>query len=283
MKKFARHVALAAGMIATAPAFAALETLVDYDQFVSVDGDIDRNLWGPSYGPVEQIRLINTSGQLELGQRVLAKGSTNVGSVANTYGLNFYAPSAVKEISAIIKVIGAWISPCAANTDTGFTSARIAGSFFNDGGVTAGSQLNDIIAQVRLERLASSTAAEGTTDVVARVDKCTNADCSTTTQLYRGVLQAGLPVNTAVRVYLRWDQAAKKFYFKKGSDAYLTYTYTVADTVAPSVAFKGLQNRTKIENCVATESWARNGGSRAVFDGVMVNASADRPATPVTP
>jgi hypothetical protein len=149
--------------------------------------------------------------------------------------------------------------------------------------VTAGSQVNDIIAQVRLERLSTSTAAESTTDVVARVDKCTNADCSSTTQLFRGVLQAGLPVATAVRVYMRWDQANKTFYFKKGSDAYQTYKYTVADNVAPSVAFKGLQNRTKVPNCVSTKSWARNGGSRAVFDGVMVNASADRAPTPVDP
>ncbi|MBN8487271.1 MAG: hypothetical protein J0M20_06040 [Burkholderiales bacterium] len=279
MNLFARHLALAAGLLAAAPSFAALETLVDYDQFVGVDGDIDRNLWGPTYGPVEQIRLINANGQLELGQRVLAKGSTSTGAVANSYGVNFYAPATVKDIVATITVVGAWIANCGANTDTGFTAARIAGSFFNDGGVTANSQLNDVIAQVRMERLSTSTAADGTTDVVARVDKCTSADCSTTTQLFRSVLQAGVPVDTPVRVYMRWDQAAKKFLFKKGTDAYRTYTYTMVDTVAPSVAFKGLQNRTKVENC-ATSGANRSGGSRALFDNVWVNASADRTPTP---
>jgi len=37
---------VALGLTATAPSF-ALESLVMYDQFVGVNGDIDRNLWGP--------------------------------------------------------------------------------------------------------------------------------------------------------------------------------------------------------------------------------------------
>lgn len=271
--------ALAICLLSTVPAH-ALESLVNYDQFVGVDGDIDRNLWGPQYGPVEQIRRINDLGQLELGQRLLAKASTSVGSTTATYGLNFYDPASVKEIGATITVLWASASPCAANTDIGFSAPRIAGSFFSNGTKTANSQVNDVIAQVRFERTADSTAAEAVTSIVARVDQCTNADCSTTTQLKRQVLGAAVAPNTAVRVFLRWEPSSKTFYFRRGSDAYVTYTYTFNDSVAPSVPFKGLQIRNKIENC-AVSGAERAGGAHALFDNVSVNASAAR--TPTTP
>lgn len=271
--------ALALGLVAAMPASAALESLVMYDDFSRTQDDLDPNLWGPAYGQVEQKRFINDLNQLEVGQRVLGKNSTSVGTVQYTYGVNFYNPATIKEIAATMKVQGAGATQCAANTDTGFSAARIAGSFFNSGGVTAGSQLNDIIVQVRAERLSTSTAAESVTDLVARVDKCTIADCSTTTSLYRGVLQTGLAPNTAVVVYLRWDKAAKTFYFRKGADAYQTYKYTMDDSVAPAVPFKGLQIRNKIENC-ATAGSTRDGWAAATFDSVMVNASGDRTPTP---
>jgi hypothetical protein len=270
---------LAIGLTSALPSF-ALESLVTYDQFDGVDGDIDRNLWGPTYGPVEQKRFINDAGQLELGQRVLAKGTTSTGATAATYSLNFYSPSTVKEMGATITILGAGAEPCSANTDVGFSAARIAGSFFSNGTKTAGSQLNDIIAQVRLERTADSTAAEGVTNVVARVDQCTSSDCLTTTTLSRNVLGAAVLPNTAVRVYLRWEQSSKTFYFRRGSDAYVTYTYTFNDSVAPSVPFKGLQIRNKVENC-ALAGANRSGWAAATFDNVVVNASADR--TPTTP
>lgn len=266
-----------AGAICT-PATAALETMVPYDAFVGVDGDLDRNLWGPTYGPVEQKRFINELGQLELAMRVLGKGDTSVGSTAATYGVNFIDPAKVKEIAATIIMRGAGSEPCADNTDTGFSSARIAGSFFNNGGKTAGSQLNDVLAQVRFERSAGSTAADGTTNIVARVDKCTSADCLTTTQLFRQQLGTALAAGGAARVYLRWDQAAKTFNFKRGDGAYVTYTYTMTDTASPSVPFKGLQIRNKVENC-AIPGALRHGWAAAYFDSVQVNASGDRPPT----
>jgi hypothetical protein len=270
---------VALGLTATAPSF-ALEALVSYDQFVGVNGDLDRNLWGPFYGPVEQKRFINDAGQLELGQRVLANGTTSSGATAASYGLNFYSPATVKEFSAIITILGAGAEPCSANTDVGFSAARLAGSFFSNGTKTAGSQLNDIVAQVRLERTADSTAAESVTNVVARVDQCTSADCSTTTVLTRSVLGAAVPPNTAVRVYLRWEPSSKTFYFKRGTDAFVTYTYAFNDSVAPSVPFKALQIRNKIENCAVVNA-NRSGWAAATFDNVSVNASADR--TPTSP
>jgi hypothetical protein len=272
-------IAVALGLTAASPSF-ALEALVTYDQFDGVNGDLDRNLWGPTYGPVEQKRFINDAGQLELGQRVLAKGTTSSGSTAASYGLNFYSPATVKEIGANITILGAGAEPCSANTDVGFSAARIAGSFFSNGTKTPGSQLNDVIAQVRLERSADSTAAESVTSVVARVDQCTSADCSTTTVLTRSVLGAAVPPNTAVRVYLRWEPSSKTFYFKRGTDAYVTYTYAFNDSVAPSVPFKALQIRNKIENCAVTNA-NRGGYASASFDNVSVNASADR--TPTSP
>jgi hypothetical protein len=269
---------LAIGLAAAAPSF-ALESLVTYDQFVGVDGDLDRNLWGPLYGPVEQKRFINDAGQLELGQRVLANGATSSGATAASYGLNFYSPATVKEFSAIITILGAGAEPCSANTDVGFSAARLAGSFFSNGTKTPGSQLNDIIAQVRLERTADSTASESVTNVVARVDQCASADCSTTTVLKRSVLGASVPPSTGVRVYLRWEPSSKTFFFKRDTDAYVTYTYTFNDSVAPSVAFKALQIRNKVENCAVVNA-NRSGWASATFDNVTVNASADRTPTP---
>jgi hypothetical protein len=269
---------LAIGLATAAPSF-ALESLVAYDQFDGVGGDIDRNLWGPAYGPVEQKRFINEASQLELGQRVLANGATSVGSTAASYGLGFYSPATVKEIGATITVLSAGAEPCSANTDVGFSAARVAGSFFSNGTKTQGSQTNDVIAQVRLERTADSVAAESVTNVVARVDQCTNADCSTTTVLKRSVLGAAVPPNTAVRVYLRWEPSSKTFYFRRGTDAYVTYTYTFNDSIAPSVQFKALQIRNKTENCAVVNA-NRSGWASATFDNVTVNASADRTPTP---
>ena len=108
---------------------------------------------------------------------------------------------------------------------------------------------------------------------MGRVDKCLNADCSSTTTLFRATLRANLLPGVASRVYLRWDQAAKTFNFKEGSQAYQTYTYTVADTVTPSVAFKALQARNKIENCTTGRP---DGWVNALFDSVYVNTSGDR-------
>lgn len=261
------------------PSHAALETMVSYDAFVSVDGDIDPNLWGPTYGPVEQKRYINDAGQLELGQRVLAKNTTSTGLTAASYGLGFYDPAKVKEIAATVAVLGIGTEPCAANTDTGVSTVRLAGSFFNSGGKTTGSQVNDVIAQIRFERGAASTAPEGYTNIVARVDKCTAADCSTTTQLFRQQLGTSVAPATAVRLYLRWDQAAKTFHFRRGTDPYVTHTYTMVDTVTPSLPFKALQVRSMVENC-ATAGAVRSGWAAATFDTVYVNASADRAPTP---
>ncbi|WP_374674777.1 hypothetical protein [Ideonella sp.] len=261
------------------PSHAALETLVEYDSFVSVDGDLDPNLWGPAYGPVEQKRYINAAGQLELGQRVLAKKTDNTGLTAASYGLAFYDPAKIKEIAANVAVLGIGSEPCAANTEIGISTARLAGSFFNSGGKTAGSQLNDVIAQVRFERSAASVAPEGYSNIVARVDKCTSADCSTTTQLFRQQLGASVAANTSVRLFLRWDQAAKTFSFKRGADPYATYTYAMVDTVAPGLPFKALQIRNIVENCTATGA-LRSGWAAATFDTVYVNASGDRLPTP---
>jgi hypothetical protein len=270
--------ALAIGLLSALPTY-ALESLVNYDQFVGVDGEIDTRLWAPQFGPIEQKRFINDKGQLELAQRLLAKGTTSVGSTTSTYALNFYDPGAVKEIGATITVLGAGADPCAANTDVGFSAVRIAGSFFSNGTKTAGSQVNDILVQLRFERMAESVAADNVTNIVARVDRCTNADCTTSTELKRQVMGAPVPPNTPVRVYLRWEPSSKTFYFRRGTDAYVTYTYDFSDTAAPSVPFKGLQIRNKVENCAVTDAH-RNGWGAATFDNVSVNASAARTPTP---
>ena len=243
---------------ATLPARAALETMVPYDSFDNTDQQLDPNLWGPSYGAVEQARYIDDSGRLMVAQRVLAKKTSNSGTTYGSYGVGFYNPATIKEIAATITVQGAGAAPCAANTDAGFSAVRVIGSFFNDGGKTANSQVNDIIAQVRMERSADSTAVESVTNVVARVDKCLSADCAETTNLYKATLRSNLAKDVASRVYLRWDQAAKTFNFKEGSQAYQKYTYTMVDTVTPSVAFKALQVRNKIENCTTGthDGWA---------------------------
>lgn len=260
-----KKLALALSALAAASAAHAVEPFATYDNFRGSALDLTR------WVETERVREIER-GQLRLVQRNLGANTGDAGASFINFNENLANPTVVTALKAKITVNAFEVNACAANTTPGQSRARIVGSFFNTGTPTPGSQLGDVIAQVRITRFSNSADPAGVLRVQGLVSLCTSADCNAASVIGNIVDLGTVNVGQATTVQLQWDQPGRSFLFARETGASGAVGYTEPDTTPPSVAFKQLSTRMDLPNCQTAPRVA--GSVDASFDNVAVNKSA---------
>ncbi len=244
-----------------------VEPFRPYDSFNSTP--IDLTKWQES----ERVRQVRR-GALNLMQRSWPGTGSDAGLTFSSWSETVTNPAAITALKTKVTVDGLEVSSCTANTVVGQSRARLIGSFFNVGTPTAGSQVGDVLAQVKLVRFSDSIDPPGTLRVQGVVSVCGSADCNSNNTTIGSVVDLGtLALGTATTVQLQWDQPGKTFWFSRDAGAFSgSVGYTASDASPPSVPFKQLSTRADLPNCAS--------GPRvsalvdATFDNVQVNQSA---------
>lgn len=244
----------------------ALEPLKSYDRFGSATVD-------PTHWSNAERSLSIHRGALQLVQRNYGATGSDSGQTFVNWNENLPNPAAVTEMQAKITVNALEVNACAANTALGQTRARIVGAFFNTGTVVPGSQVNDVIGQVRLTRFSNSSDPAGVLRVQGFASVCTSSDCVNGTVIGNIVDLGTVSLGQSAVVTLQWDQGGKTFFFSRDNGAFSgSAAYALSDSTAPSVPFKQLSTRMDLTNCQSAPQ--TTGYIDASFDNVMVNASA---------
>lgn len=259
-------VAAALATLATLPA-GAVEPFRTFDNFGSAQ--IDLSKWQET----ERVRQVRR-GALNLMQRTLPANTSDAGITSVNWNENIALATspAVTAIKAKVTVNAVEASSCSANPSAGQSRARIIGGFFNSGTPTPGSQVGDVIAQVRITRFSNSTDPAGTLRVQGIASRCLDATCQQTTTLGSIVEMGTVTVGTATTVQMQWDQPTKTFLFGRDGTASGAVVYTDNDTAAPGVLFKQVSTRVDLPNCASAAGTAAL--IDADFDSVQLNRSA---------
>lgn len=256
---------LAAAALIAAPA-QAQEALRLYDNFGAAPLDPAR--WGSG----ERVLAIR-GGALNIMQRTWGLGNVDGAVSFSNWNETFSNPAAITAIRARINVTAIEVGACPASTVLGQSRARIVGGFFNVGTPVPGSQVGDVIAQVRLTRFSNSTDPAGVLRVQGIVSQCASVECNQAATIGNIVDLGTAQVGTPTVVQMRWDQGGKSFFFSRDQGAYAgSVGYALPDTSPPSVPFKQLSTRLDLPSCLSGPRVA--GMVDARFDNVAVNASA---------
>jgi len=246
----------------------ALEPIVLYDNFTALT--IDDNKWKDT----ETIRQIK-AGKLFLSRRTIGFTGSDVGQVSDGLPLGFINPADVTAIKATVTVTQFDITECTANQAITRTRARLHGEFFNTGTPTAGSAINDVFAQIALERRSDSTEPPGVFNVKALLVVCLNNDCTSSTIIDNNVKNMGtVTVGTPITLWMRWDAGNNRILFKRDAEAWVAIPYKVQDAALPGRPAKGVSVINNVDNCVSEPTSAF---IAATFDNVSVNSSAVQP------
>ena len=243
----------------------ALEPFALYDSFTA--STIDGSKWSVSQ-TVQKI----SSHKLFISLQSDGVSGSNEGQVSESRSLLFINQPAVTQIKATVTVTKFDLTDCTTNTGITKTRARLGGGFFNTGTPTAGSALNDVYAQIRIERRSDSTEPTDVLDVSALLVLCTDSDCTTNTTLPGTKNMGTVNVGTPITLYMEWDQLHNKFLFKRDAEAWVTIPYAVADSGAPGRFNKGVGVNNAIDRCNSVP--LSEAFMAATFDNVYVNASA---------
>lgn len=244
----------------------AAEPYAVYDGF-NTGTQINTSRWNQ----IDLSRRVN-NGQLVLRQRNIGNQISDSSTLDTNHSMSFDEPDLITQMKSEITVTEWAATACTHNPTPSEARARLLGSFFNVGTPVPGSQLNDVLAQIRVYRRTNSALPAGTLNVEGLLLQCTNADCTTTSVI--GAIQdlGTTTVGTMVRAQIDWDKPNKTFLFTRDTNPPVSVSYTQSDTALPGNRFKGLQTRTILANCFSgprTEATIE-----ARFDNVAVNASA---------
>lgn len=261
-----RALAFAAlGTLAATPAVQAAEPFAIYDRF---DGpSLDPSRWIET----ERTRQVRNGG-LHLMQRTPVFSISDAGLTFSNWNANMPAALPVTSIRARIRVDALEAASCPSNPSPGQSRARIIGSFFNVGIPEIGSQVGDVIAQVRITRFSNAADPAGVLRVQGIASQCASVDCASAATIGNIVDLGTVTIGTAATVQLQWDQAAKTFTFSRDGGAFSgTVGYSLPDTTPPSSVFHQVSTRLDLPNCTTASA---SGMVEARFDNIAVNRSA---------
>jgi len=264
-----RSIVFAAALLAqllASPAAQALEPYKVYDRFS--DKPLDPTRWPDS----EKIREIK-GGALHLMQRTWSDGFGDFGLLPVNWSNNFMNPASITQMRARVNVHALETNACLSNPSIADARARIIGGFFNVGVPTAGSQVGDMLAQIRFIRASNSPDPKDVLHIEGIVSVCSNADCSFAATQGNIVNLGTVTLGTAATVEMKWDKGGKTFYFSRDSGAYSgTVGYWQDDTNLPGTLFRQLSTRVNVPHCQSAPRVPAVVDVR--FDNVFVNQSA---------
>jgi hypothetical protein len=245
----------------------AVEPLKIYDKFA--DKPLDPARWFEG----ERVREIKGAGVLRLMQRSWGLTNADAGLTFQSWSSNLTNPATVTALRARINVTALEANGCPSNASPAQARARIAGTFFNVGTPTPGSQVGDALAQVRLTRLSTSSDPEGVLRVQGFLAICSSPDCAAASTVGNIVDLGTVAAGTATVVQMQWDQGGKTFTFVRDNGTYSgAVAYAFTDSSPPSSQFKQLSTRVDLPNCQSAP--AVSSMVDAKFDNVQVNQSA---------
>jgi hypothetical protein len=260
------RVAAATALVLSVSSAQALEPFRVYDQFSDPVINPDR------FQFAERVLQVHNGGLIVM-QRAWPLNGADVGVGFSSWAESLQNPNAITAMRARVNVRAIEASTCATNPGVANSRARIIGSFFNANVPTPGSQLDDVTAQVRLNRASNSADAPDVLRVQGLVFHCTNVDCSSTLTIGNPVDLGTVKVGTATVIEFQWDKAGKTFYFSRDRGAFSgTVAYTESDAMPPGVAVKQLSTRVDLPNCMSAPRTPAMVDAR--FDNVQVNQSA---------
>ena len=263
-----KHIAIALAALAllAIPTAQALEPFAPYDKFSEKPLDPARWVEG------EQVRTIRGSA-LQLMQRKLGLGGSDIGTTSASFNTNLTSPSVVTSLRARIAVNALEVNACPSNPTPGQSRARIIGNLFNvNEAPTPGSMVGDVTAQVRFIRASNSADPVGVLRVQGLALLCSSPDCALGTVIGNIVDLGTVNLGTAAVVQYQWDKASKTFYFSRDHGAYAgTVAYALSDTAPPSLYYQQLSTRMDLPNCMSARRVP--GSVDAKFDNVAVNQS----------
>jgi len=267
--RIARTLACAAALGLGGAAHA--QSLVLFDDFSTTS--LSPSRWsgeeGRSNGAVRtEARRVISSGQLRIEATGYgdSSGTSGVGVARNS--VVFAKSSAITAMRATVTMRSASAGACTANTSASVARARVFGFFFNAGTPVPGSNFNDVIAGIQLQRASNSSDASGIMRVFAFVSQCADDNCNATTSIASrdmGTVAIGTPIGLQVA----WNASGNSFSFQRDSEAAVTLTYTVADTLPPSTPNKRLEISNQIARCNGTRVAV---SASADFDNVKTNS-----------
>jgi len=248
-------------------ACSAQAQLTVYDDFSGPFVDTARwrysTSWGEDVWPFEGGFRIN-KGKLNFFSRAYGGDQSNSGTQNMRRQLFLRNVSSdVTTIEASIQLVKGGNETTACGTAPSETRVFIGGNFFNSGGVApvAGNATDDVGVFLAFYR--STDAAyipDGYMGVRGRVRHCTNADCSTYTDIYETLfdnLVMKLGKKAVIRIAVNKD--ANTITFQVGKKIVDTYNYWVSDAFGPGISNnKRIEMTHDLSNCDGTKSvgWA---------------------------
>ena len=224
---------------------------------------------GPAAPNTESARKLAKQ-QLYITLTTWGRTDSNTGNAGNQSNrLAVTNPVPVTSIQADVTVKSAKVVGCAVNTTSTRARAQVLGSFFNDGtSPGAGDRTGDILVGIQSHR-DTLTGDE----IVAFINRCTNAGCTTFTTSSSVVFTASWVQGAANTLRVQWDKPNKQFIYTLnpgGSQEQHILTYAFSDTDGPVVDFKQVGANNSAASCLGPAPRTR-ATMKALFDNVMLN------------
>ena len=257
------------------------ETFGVYETWTSTFIRSDRWRGDEDFGGQEVAREVNYSHKiLEMRYRLggfIVPSTTPSGSFAASHRLNFAHPTSITEIAATFAVSDLTLTPCAANNAGNATRAlpmQILLGRFNDGSGNAatGDRTGDHFGGIQAQRAGSSADLPGVLRVFGFINRCDNANCSTSTTL-PGVVALGT-VNvgsTSFTLQMIWDKPGNQFLFSLNGGTQHAVTYTASDSAEAILPFANINQRLIVANCHVARARA---DTTTIVGTVLTNSSA---------
>jgi hypothetical protein len=231
----------------------ALEPLSVYEDWSGGFVRSDRWLGGQGFGGQEARREVGGS-RLTMRFRHEGSTATNTGSIRSNLFLNAANSTAINQIEATFMVANLSVTNCAANNSPFMTVARPAQldiARFNDGSGSSGDRTGDYFAGVQAIRDGSSTDPEGVLRVQGFINRCSNADCSSFTNVINQFLASTVSVGQNFTLRLIWDQPNHQFLFGLDNSSAVSMPYAASDATGAIVPFVELLVNHWTANCTA--------------------------------
>ncbi|MGH8070226.1 MAG: hypothetical protein ACRERE_34290 [Candidatus Entotheonellia bacterium] len=252
----------------------AAEPLMLYDDCNAPQ--IDQDKWvreeeGAGTEPIVQIQ----DHRLHLFNRSYSKTDSDQGKGEGSLFLTFANSAAVTAIQATVQVNDVRATGCPSNPEDTYAVTFLGGSFFNAATATPGSALHDVWAIIGLVRGSDMNLPTDVLLAVSIVGHCTNADCKDSTWLHSRDL-GSVRRGEMATLRVQWHRDTHRFIFQRDDDLEVFVPYTLSDTAPPGRQRKGLRISYEAANCTPPSQPVTF--IEAVFDDVLVNASAARAA-----